>query len=382
MDTNRRVREQPEANHPELTHRHPHHHGDGTLPHTHAHGHTLALTPNPRGPASSRRNLRLAFGLTLVILLVEVAGAWVGHSLALLSDAGHVVTDVVALGLAWFAATQAERPANARKTFGYHRVGILVALGNGLTLVAITVVILHEAFSRLVRPEPVHPEAMFLAAGVGIALNLLIARGLHTGHGDLSIRAAALHVLGDVAASGGVVLGGLIILATRAYWVDPLVSIAIAVLVAISAWRLIRETVDVLLEATPRGLSMGQLVLDMVRVHGVHDIHDLHVWSLTPGMLALSCHAVIDDLPPSESAATLDTLIGMLARNYGIGHATIQFESQPHADHSGYCACPPGVAGALYCILRPGQFDARPHADSAGASADERVVSAKEGEPG
>src|SRR5579859_5786538 len=177
--------------------------------------------------------LRTAFLLTLLILAVELGGGLLSHSLALLSDAGHVLTDIVALGLAWFATAQAERPANARKTYGYHRTGILAALANALTLILIVLAIAYEAVQRFQHPQAVTPWVMFASAAVGIIVNLSIGFGLRQEGGDnVNVRAAMLHVFGDVGASAGVIAGGLVILLTRWYPADPLISLFIAVLIA------------------------------------------------------------------------------------------------------------------------------------------------------
>ncbi len=281
------------------------------------HNHTHSMT---------KKTLRLAFFLTLIILCAGVVGGLLANSLALLSDAGHIVTDVFALGLAWFAAVQAERPADERKTFGYHRVGILAALLNAVLLILIAVVISWEAIQRFQHPEPVQPLIMFGTAAIAIAVNLFIAFGLQKDDHNLNVRAASLHVLGDIGASVGVVIAGVIIVLTGWTPVDPILSIGIAVLVALGAWRLLRETLDILLEATPRSVSMTKLVNDMKLVKGVQDVHDLHVWSITGDMCALSCHVMIDDLPPSGSSPILQSLNTMLNEKYRIAHSTIQFE--------------------------------------------------------
>jgi cobalt-zinc-cadmium efflux system protein len=286
----------------------------------------------------------LAFFLTIIILAAELIGGFMGNSLAVLSDAGHVVTDIFALGLAWFATVQAERPANARKTFGYHRVGILAALVNAVTLIVIALVISWEAVQRLQHPEPVQPLVMFLAAGIGIAVNLFIGFGLQREGHSLNVRAATLHVFSDVAASVGVILAGILILLTGWTLADPLLSVAIAVLIAVGAWRIIRETTDILLEGVPRDISLSALVTDMKGIKGVQDVHDLHVWSIASGMYALSCHTLIDDLPPSGSSPILQSLTTMLDEKYHIGHTTIQFECN---NHGGVCCEMDG----LYCRM-------------------------------
>jgi cobalt-zinc-cadmium efflux system protein len=301
----------------------------------HGHNHTHGM---------AKHLLRLAFFLTLIILAAEVIGGLFAHSLALLSDAGHVLTDIFALGLAWFATAQAEQPANAYKTFGYHRVGILAALINALTLILITIWILWEAVQRFQHPEPVQPLVMFISAGIGIVMNLFIGFGLQKEDANLNVRAAALHVFGDIGASIAVVIAGMIILLTGWYPADPVLSMGIAGLIAIGAWRILQETTDILLEAVPKEINLSALVRDMMRVKGVQDIHDLHVWCITSGMYALSCHVQIEDLPPSQSASILSSLETMLRERYRIGHTTIQFESH---SHQGRC-CP---EDSLYCQM-------------------------------
>ncbi len=309
--------------------RHTHHH----YHHHHEHTHDLP-----------KRSLRLAFLLTSIILLSQLAGGFLANSLALLSEAGHVVTDLFALGLAWFAAFQAERPANARKTFGYHRVGILAALINAVTLIVIAFGILIEAVQRLRQPASVEPLVMFITPLIGIALNLFIGLRLQKGCHNLNTRAAVLHVFGDVGASAAVIIGGLILLLTGWTAIDPLLSVGIALLLAFGAWQVVREATDILLEAAPRGLSVAELAADILRVEGVQDVHDLHVWTIASGMPALSCHATIEDAPPGKSAAIRRALTAMLTEKYQIDHATIQFESEK--DHFVCCQ-----GESLYCCL-------------------------------
>ena len=299
--------------------------------HGHAHG-------------MAKQTLRLAFFLTIIILVAELIGGIISHSLALLSDAGHVLTDLFALGLAWFATVQAERPANARKTFGYHRVGILAALVNALTLILVVLAIAWEAIQRFLHPEPIQPLVMFLSAGIGIAVNLYIGFGLQKENDNLNVQAAVLHVFGDVGASVGVIIAGIIILLTHWTLVDPLLSVGIAALIAFGAWYILQETIDILLEATPKNIDMSILIDDMKSIIGVIDIHDLHVWSISSDIYALSCHALIDDLPPSQSTSILQMLESMLSKKYQIEHTTIQFEYHSHQEQ--YCS----VSG-LYCQI-------------------------------
>lgn len=294
---------------------------------------------------SSAGKLRTAFLLSFVILAVELAGGLAAHSLALLSDAGHVMTDLVALGLAWFATLQAQRPADATKTYGYHRTGILAAMLNALTLILIVGYIAFEAVQRLRAPAEVTPTLMFVSAGVGIALNLYIGLGLRdSGAGNLNVRAAMLHVFGDVAASIGVVIAGLVILGTGWYAADAVISLLIAVLIAKSAWEVLRETIDILMESTPKNMNLAQLVRDLLRFPGVVDVHDLHVWSIAGGVNTLSAHLQIEgDVGLSTCDATLKEINALLAARYAIRHSTIQFE----------CAnCDP-ENNDLYCSMTP-----------------------------
>ncbi len=317
--------------------------GQGHEHHRHNHTHGMA-----------KQTLRLAFFLTLIILAAELIGGVLANSLALLSDAGHVVTDIFALGLAWFAAAQAERPANASKTFGYHRVGILAALANAVTLIIIAVAIIWEAIQRFQHPEPIQPVAMFIAAGIGIIVNLYIGFGLHKEESNLNVRAAMLHVFGDVGASVGVIIAGLIILLTGWTVVDPLLSVGIALLIVVGAWRILRETTDILLESAPKGISLPNLVSDLENIKGVQSVHDLHVWSISSDRYALSCHTLIDSLLPGESAATLQTMTNLLNEKYHIGHTTIQFES---VAHEGACCEQRG----LYCCMESVQEQGNGH---------------------
>jgi cobalt-zinc-cadmium efflux system protein len=318
----------------------------GHAGHNHSHG-------------MAKQTLRLAFFLTIIILVAEVTGGLLSNSLALLSDAGHVLTDIFALGLAWFATAQAERPPNAHNTFGYHRVGILAALVNSATLLVVTGWILWEAVQRFQHPQAVQPFVLFVSAGIGIAVNLLIGFGLQREKDNLNVRAAALHVFGDVGASMAVVLAGVVILFTHWNPIDPLLSIIIAVLISFGSWRILHETTAILLESVPREINLSNLVRDMMRMPGVHDVHDLHVWCITNGMYALSCHAQINDMPLSQSAGILSDLESMLLEKYHIGHTAVQFESYAH---KGNCC----AADGLYCHMKSLNGDEHEHEHSHG----------------
>lgn len=271
--------------------------------------------------------LRLALGLTLAILLVEFAGGLLSHSLALLSDAGHVLTDVFALGLAWFAVEQSRRPADRRRSYGYQRVGILAALLNSVTLVVIVIAIAYEAVRRLLAPEPVQGGIVIATALVGIAINSFVILNLRGGGRNLNLRAALLHVTGDVAASAGVVVAGLVILLTGWLYVDPILSLAIAALIAYGAWGIVRESVNLLMEGTPAEIDLAAVTAEIQRTASVRSVHDLHVWALSSESVALSAHVVIDDLSLPDAEHLMRDIEERLCARFAIGHSTIQVES-------------------------------------------------------
>lgn len=292
-----------------------HHHSHDGIFHTHA----------PAG------RMGRALVLTVAILLVEFIGGLFSHSLALLSDAGHVLTDVFAIGLSLFALRQAEKPADESMTFGYHRSGILAAFINALTLILITLFILIGAYHRMRQPEPVHSTWMFVSAGVGLIVNLYLGLGMR--HEDnLNVRSAVLHMLGDAIASAGVIIAAAIMLVTHRYIIDPILSVAIAILIAFGAWRIVRQTLKILMEGTPSNVNFQQICTELKSLPGIRDVHDVHVWSITSGKNALSCHAVLDgDLTVRDSQAVLRDAEHCLL-HLGIGHVTIQIEdgSHPH----------------------------------------------------
>jgi cobalt-zinc-cadmium efflux system protein len=271
--------------------------------------------------------LKVALALTCLVLLVELAGGLVSHSLALLSDAGHVLTDVFALGLAWFAVAQASRPADQRRSYGYHRVSILAALVNSVVLIGIVIAIGYEALRRLANPEPVQGGIVVITALVGIAINTYVAFGLRGDTHSLNMRAAFLHVAGDIGASVGVVVAGLVILLTGWLYIDPLLSLAIAVLIAFGAWRIVRETVNLLLEGTPAEINLAAVTAEINGTGLISSMHDLHVWALSSDEMALSVHVVVDDCPLGEAEHVVRDLERRLCERFSIGHTTIQVES-------------------------------------------------------
>src|SRR6266852_1437046 len=271
--------------------------------------------------------LKAALALTCVILAVELAGGLVSHSLALLSDAGHVLTDVFALGLAWFAIEQAKRPADRRRSYGYQRVSILAALVNSVTLMVIVIAIAIEAVRRLAHPEPVQGVVVIASALTAIAINAYVVFGLR-GHGkSLNIRAALLHVTGDIASSAGVVIAGAIILLTGWLYIDPILSLGIAALIAFGAWHIVRETINLLLEGTPSEVNLGDVTGEIAKTEHVISSHDLHVWALSSEATALSVHVVLEECPLGDAEHVVRDLEGRLCRRFDIGHTTIQVES-------------------------------------------------------
>src|SRR3989440_815331 len=271
--------------------------------------------------------LRLAVGLTLAVLVIELAGGLVSHSLALLADAGHVLTDVFALGLAWFAIEQSKRPGDRRRSYGYQRVGILAALLNAVALIVIVLAIGFEAVRRLMAPEPVQGGRAIATALVAIAINVFVLLTLRAEVNNLNLRAALLHVTGDVAASAGVVIAGGVILLTGWLYIDPLLSLAIAALIAYGAWGIVRETVNLLIEGTPPDINMAAVSSEISGTDLVTGVHDLHVWALSSEDVALSCHIVIADTSLGDAEHVVRDLEGRLCSQFAIGHTTIQVES-------------------------------------------------------
>lgn len=276
----------------------------------------------------SRGALAQALVLTAAVLAVEVVAALLSHSLALLADAGHLLTDVAALALSWFAVRQSARPADERRTYGYQRAGILAALLNAAVLIVVVLAIGYEAVRRLAAPEPVNGVVVAVAALVAIAVNGYIATRLHGQAADLNVRAVLLHVLGDLAASAGVLVSGVVIWLTGWLPADPLISLVVGVLIAVGALRLLLDTVHILLEGVPEGLDVAALRREMSAADGIAEVHDLHVWSLSGTETALSAHVVAArrDLSGEDAEHLVRDLEARVCERFGIGHTTIQVE--------------------------------------------------------
>lgn len=282
----------------------------------------------------SSNTMWAATGLTFAFCLGEAAIGYFANSLALMADAGHNFADALALALSAFALWMATKPADGKRTFGYHRVGILAALVNAIGLVVMAVAIFWEALLRLNAPEAVQSEPMIWVALLAILLNSGIAWWLaKAAKEDLNIRGAYMHMLGDAAASFGVVIAGIIIALTGAYIADPLVSMLFAALVLWSSWSILTESIHVLLEATPVGLDLAKVEQTIRGVTGVLDTHDLHVWTVSSGLIASSCHIVVADQSVSSSQQIQQNVAHELEHDFNISHSTIQVEVEDCGGH-------------------------------------------------
>jgi cobalt-zinc-cadmium efflux system protein len=278
------------------------------------------------GSGSPTRVLKTSLAVTLVYILLLVFAGIRAHSLALLSEAGHNLSDFLALLLSLVAVYFQSRPANPTKTYGYHRAGVLVALVNSSSLVVVAFFIFYEAFRRLQHPEQVHAGLMMWVAGAGVVMNGAIALLLYRSGGDVNIRSALLHEVGDTLSTAAVIAGGWAILVTGNYWIDSVLSVGIGVLILWSGFGIVRETLNILLEGTPRGMKLEKIEVAIRAVEGVNDVHDLHVWSIGSETHALSCHIAIADIPPSVSDRILHEVKERLLHDFRIDHTTIQFE--------------------------------------------------------
>ena len=300
------------------------------MAHSHSHFGDLARQTTTR--------IALALGCTLAFVVIEaVAGYW-SNSLALLSDAVHNVTDAIALGLSWYALRLTARPSNSQKTFGYHRAGILVALANSATLVLIALGILREAYLRFLSPAAVEANILIGVGLLAVAINLGTAWLVKQGSDhDLNLRSAFTHLMGDVASTIGAVIAGIVIAFTGLNWFDPLVSVLISALILRTAWSILQEAVNILLEGTPQDLDMPVLVRDLQAVSGVRGVHDLHAWSITQNLRALSAHIVTGEVSPGTHVQIRRAVNEVLSHNYNITHVTLQLESEGCNPAGMYC---------------------------------------------
>jgi cobalt-zinc-cadmium efflux system protein len=287
----------------------------------------LHVAPSGSGANKIQSVLRFSLAATLVYVVVTFVAGLRAHSLALLSEAGHNVSDFLALLLSFTAVYFQSRPADHSKTFGYQRAGVLAAFINAATLIVISIWIGLEAIHRLSAPVTVQPRLMIIVAAAGVVMNGVIAALLWGVARDVNLRSAFLHMAGDTLSTAAVIAGGAGILLTGQNWIDPVLSLLIAALILWTSVGIVRETFNILLEGTPRGISLTEIRSGMEAVEGVVNVHDLHVWSLGSDSSALACHVTIADIPPSESACILATLNHVLKEQFSISHATIQFEN-------------------------------------------------------
>lgn len=277
--------------------------------------------------SSETRRLKLALAITSVYFVAELVGGLLTNSLALLSDAGHMLSDIAALGLGIFAFQMARRPATTKRTYGYHRLEILVALINGLALWLIVGAIFHEAYRRVFDPPAVQSLGMLVVAALGLGVNLVAGFILYGSREEsLNVRGAFLHVLGDALGSVGAVAAGAVMLLTEWYLADPIVSVFIGALILYTSWELIRESIDILMQSVPKQIDVGEVQRVMEQVDGVIKIHDLHVWAVTSGVFTLSAHAVI--VPDGNPHLILDKIEAELKTRFSIEHTTIQLEME------------------------------------------------------
>jgi cobalt-zinc-cadmium efflux system protein len=282
--------------------------------------------------------LSLSLFLTLAFVVIESGAGYFANSLALLTDAAHNLTDVIALGLSWFAVRLTTQPANARQTYGYHRAGILVALLNSTTLVLISIGIFYEAYRRFISPPEVQSSILIGVGLIAVVINLVTALLVHRGsESDLNLRSAFVHLMGDVISTVGAVIAGVIIYFTNANWLDPFVSVLIGFLILYNAWGILRETIDILLESTPRDLDLKKMVHDINEVDGVLGVHDLHVWSLTQNLRTMSAHILTEDISVSAGAEIQNRINELVYHRYNIAHATLQLECVDCGPNSLYC---------------------------------------------
>lgn len=302
-------------------HDHSHGHADG---HSHGGGHHHHIDANAAPEQLSR--LRIALVLTAIFLVAEVVGGFISNSLALLADAGHMFTDVAALALSLFVVWFSRQPASPEKTYGYLRWEILAALLNGAVLLLVSGGILWESAARLRHPEAVASGVMLIVAIGGLLINLVCAWVLHPVHQhSLNARGAYLHILGDLLGSVGTVAAALIVRATGWLAADPVASIVVTLLIVRSAWQLLTESINVLLESTPSHISLGLVRQRLQEITGVESVHDLHVWTVTSGVVAMSAHAIVPE--PAEHQRVLGEVMTIM-KQFGVEHVTMQIERQ------------------------------------------------------
>ena len=280
-----------------------------------------------------RSKLVLACALTGTMFIVEGIAGFLTNSLALLSDAGHMLTHMIALLISLGAIVFASRPPTARKTYGFYRLEILAALFNGATLFLITIWIFFHAYKRIINPEPVASGHMLIVAIVGLLVNLACAYILKTSHGSLNIKSAFMHMMADTFSSLVVVFGAIIMHYTQWYILDPALSVLICIVILVWSYQLITESVDILLEATPKDVDLENVIKSISELDEIEGVHDVHIWTITSGMYAMSAHIYIKDIMVSETQQIMSNINTLVNEKFSIGHTVIQFESNVCSDN-------------------------------------------------
>lgn len=281
---------------------------------------------------NNKKALLISFLITGIFMIVEAIGGWVTNSLALLSDAGHMLSDTVSLGIGVAAFKVGEKAADYSKTYGYKRFEILAALFNGITLAVVSIYIFYEAIRRFGSPPEISSTGMLVIAVIGLLVNIIVAFIMHSGdtHGNLNLRAAFLHVIGDLLGSVGAIIAAILIKLFGWGLADPIASVIVAILVLVSAWRVLRDSLQVLMEGVPKGVEVNHIIKIIRDVPGVIDLHHLHIWAITNEQKALSCHLVIDGAKKIEEGDKILQQVEQVLAKEHIDHVTIQLESEQH----------------------------------------------------
>jgi len=296
--------------------------------------------------AGGKKDLLIAFTITVLMMFAEVIGGLLSNSLALLSDAGHMLIDNIALLLSFFAMKFSIMPATDKKTFGFYRLEILAALINGITLVLISLYIIYEAYFRIVHPQPVHGTLMLVIAIIGLVANIVGAAVLmkHR-HSNLNIHGAFLHIVGDAGVSVGVIIGGVIIVYSGWYLIDPILSILISCVIIYGSWQLLKESVNILLEAAPAHIDIDSVAAEIAKIQGVREAYHIHLWTITSGVYAMSAHVLIDDQPVSGCRELIDEIRSLLSNKFNVLHSTIQLECE-RCGMGTLCSLPYDIQGS------------------------------------
>ena len=296
------------------------------------------MSEHHHGSPGVANKLKYGIIITAAILVLEVAGGILSNSLALLSDAGHVLADGIALALSWYGVRQAARPSSSRMTFGYHRVGVIIAIVNAVSILAIAGVILFEAYQRFYQQPEINSVMMLVVAATGLAANIFVASWLHRDQGkSLNIKSAFWHAVGDALASVGVIAGAVIIMLTGLYWVDAAVSVMISLIIIFAAWGIFREGTRILLEAAPHDISVKEVPGALKNIPSIKDVHDLHVWSISSNLHSMSCHVMVDDCSISQAESVRHQIEEILLEKFGISHTTVQIECNQCGNGDLFC---------------------------------------------